>query len=208
MFFNILHHVVLFTIYRYNGDQAQIVEVTAQMRGGATVRAVVDDDNDMYAAIDKVSHILSNNLKKHSETHSTLNAKRRQQKVLKVAIDENDSMEEPEEILFDVEHMPEFSELSRGTKTLDRLDMFSKSPTTIEEATDVMNREGHKFYAFRNKDTKEVNIVYLKKNGEVGLIQPADQTLLKFANSQEEVEGEAFSFDDETFPKIAHHDSY
>ena len=69
-------------IYRYNGDQAQIVEVTANMKGGATVRATVDNDNDMYAAIDKVSHILSNNLKKHSETHNSLNAKRKHQKVL------------------------------------------------------------------------------------------------------------------------------
>ena len=200
-------HVVLHC-EKYNGDQAQIVEVTAQMKGGSAVRAVVDDDNDMYAAIDKVSHILSNNLKKHSKTHNTLNAKRRHQKVLKVTIDPEESMEEPEEILFDVEHMPEFSELTRGTKTLDRLDMFSKDSTTIEEATNRMQEEKHQFYAFRNKDTNEVNIVYLMKNGEVGLIQPSDETLLKYASTQEEVEGSAFSFEDKMFPKIAHHDSY
>ena len=184
------------------------MEVTAQMKGGAVVRAVVDNDNDMYAAIDKVSHILSNNLKKHSETHSSLNAKRRSQKVLKIAIDSDDSIEEPEEILFDVANMPELSELSKGTRTIDRLDMFSKEPVTIDEATERLRVEGHQFYAFRNKETKEVNIVYLKKSGEVGIIQPADQTLLKFAEDEEELEGEAFSFEDETFPNIAHHDSY
>ena len=86
--------------------------------------------------------------------------------------------------------------------------MFSKEPVTIDEATECLRVEGHQFYAFRNKETKEINIVYLKKSGEVGIIQPADQTLLKFAEDEEELEGEAFSFDDKTFPKIAHHDSY
>ena len=175
------------------------------MKGGATVRATVDNDNDMYAAIDKVSHILSNNLKKHSETHNSLNAKRKHQKVLKVAVD---SSEDSEEILFDVEQMPELEDLSRGTATLDRLTMFSKEAISVDDAINCLKTEGHQFYAFRNKATKEVNIVYFMKNGDVGIIQPADQTLLKFANEEEELKGEAFTLEDEVFPKIAHHDSY
>lgn len=197
-------HVVLHC-EKYNGDQAQIVEVTANMKGGATVRATVDNDNDMYAAIDKVSHILSNNLKKHSETHNSLNAKRKHQKVLKVAVD---SSEDSDEILFDVEQMPELEDLSRGAATLDRLTMFSKEAISVDDATNCLKKEGHQFYAFRNKATKEVNIVYFMKNGDVGIIQPADQTLLKFANEEEELKGEAFTLEDEVFPKIAHHDSY
>lgn len=186
-----------------NGEQAQIVETTLNMKGGAVIRSVVDDDNDMYAAIDRVSHIISNNLKKHSETHRSLKSKRIHQKVLVM-----NEYNEEENIIFDGESMPELSELALGANTLKRLDMFSTTPTTIEDATRCLEVERHEFYAFRNKETKEINIVYRMKNGKVGLIQPADNTLLKFAKSQEECEGEAFSFEDETFPKIAHHDSY
>ena len=35
-----------------------------------------------------------------------------------------------------------------------------------------MNLLGHAFYMFSNAETKEVNVVYKKKSGDYGLIEP------------------------------------
>ncbi|CAN0102406.1 unnamed protein product, partial [Hapterophycus canaliculatus] len=42
----------------------------------------------------------------------------------------------------------------------------------VEEAVMCLDYIGHDFYLFRNVDTNEVNVVYKRKSGGVGLIQP------------------------------------
>ena len=70
---------------------------------GAVIRASIDNDNDMYASIDKASHKISSSLKKHNEMHhGDLKKQRRFQKVLIM----NDEEEELEEVVFDEESMP------------------------------------------------------------------------------------------------------
>ena len=41
-----------------------------------------------------------------------------------------------------------------------------------EEACMQMDLLGHSFYVFRNADTNEVNVVYKRKDGTFGLIEP------------------------------------
>ena len=45
-------------------------------------------------------------------------------------------------------------------------------PISVEEAILQMNMVGHKFYMFTNCDTNEVNVVYIRKDGTYGLLQP------------------------------------
>ena len=47
-------------------------------------------------------------------------------------------------------------------------------PMTREEAILQMNMLGHTFFLFRNPETGEINVVYRRKDGNYGLLQPLD----------------------------------
>ena len=49
---------------------------------------------------------------------------------------------------------------------------FAIKPTNPEEACLQMEMLGHSFYVFLNSDTDQVNVVYKRKNGTYGLIEP------------------------------------
>jgi putative sigma-54 modulation protein len=49
---------------------------------------------------------------------------------------------------------------------------FAVKPATVDEAVLQMNLLGHSFYVFRNAKTDEVNVVYRRKDGHYGLIEP------------------------------------
>lgn len=49
---------------------------------------------------------------------------------------------------------------------------FAVKPMSVEEAVMQMDLLGHDFYVFSNADTDEVNVVYRRKDGNFGLIEP------------------------------------
>lgn len=49
---------------------------------------------------------------------------------------------------------------------------FPVKPMTIDEAVLQMNMLGHEFFLFRNEMTGEVNVVYRRRNGNYGLLEP------------------------------------
>lgn len=49
---------------------------------------------------------------------------------------------------------------------------FAVKPLNVEEAIMQMNLINHDFYVFTNADTEEVNVVYRRKDGAYGLIEP------------------------------------
>lgn len=49
---------------------------------------------------------------------------------------------------------------------------FAIKPMNVEEAVMQMDLIGHNFYVFMNADTEEVNVVYKRKDGNYGLIEP------------------------------------
>lgn len=51
---------------------------------------------------------------------------------------------------------------------------FEIKPMDVQEAVLQMNMLGHSFYMFRNVDTGEINVVYMRKNNTYGLIEPED----------------------------------
>ena len=53
-----------------------------------------------------------------------------------------------------------------------RTKRFPVKPMPVEEALLQMNLLGHDFFVFRNADTEEVNVVYRRKDGNYGLIEP------------------------------------
>lgn len=53
-----------------------------------------------------------------------------------------------------------------------RTKRFAIKPMAIDEAVLQMNLLGHSFFVFSNAETDQVNVVYKRKDGNFGLIEP------------------------------------
>lgn len=51
---------------------------------------------------------------------------------------------------------------------------FFVKPMDIEEAILQMNMLGHEFFMFRNASDEEINVVYRRKDGKYGVIEPVN----------------------------------
>ena len=60
-----------------------------------------------------------------------------------------------------------------GEQAVVRTKRFALKPMTSGEAIDQLELLGHSFFVFRNADDDQVNVVYRRKRGDYGLIQPA-----------------------------------
>lgn len=47
-------------------------------------------------------------------------------------------------------------------------------PMTPEDAAIQMDDLGHDFFMFRNADTDDINVIYLRHDGDYGLLEPAN----------------------------------
>ncbi|NLG38139.1 MAG: ribosome-associated translation inhibitor RaiA [Clostridiales bacterium] len=53
-----------------------------------------------------------------------------------------------------------------------RTKRFNIKPQDIEEAAMQMRLLGHSFYVFRSAETNEINVLYQRQDGSLGLIEP------------------------------------
>ncbi|MDQ0285103.1 putative sigma-54 modulation protein [Desulfofundulus luciae] len=53
-----------------------------------------------------------------------------------------------------------------------RTKRFAMKPMSVDEAVMQMNLLGHSFFVFSNADTEKVNVVYRRRDGNYGLIEP------------------------------------
>jgi putative sigma-54 modulation protein len=127
-----------------------IIEVTIPFNG-ILIRAEVANE-DMYTSIDKAVDILERQIRKY---------KSRLRKHLHESAFKGDNSEQS----FSVPEEDEFK--------IVRSKRFAIKPMTTEEAILQMNLVGHEFFVFSNQDSKEVNVVYRRKDGNYGLIEPA-----------------------------------
>ena len=126
-----------------------IFEVTIHL-SGIVLRAEVEN-SDMYACIDKAIDILEGQIRKN---------KTRLEKKLHA------SAFKSEDFKYDavIEEEHDFRVV--------RTKKFAVKPMTIEEAILQMNLLGHEFFMFSNAVSREVNVVYRRKDGNYGLIEP------------------------------------
>lgn len=59
-----------------------------------------------------------------------------------------------------------------GEPQIKRTKRFAMKPMTVEEAVMQMDLLAHDFYVFTNGETDQVNVVYKRKDGHYGLIEP------------------------------------
>ncbi|RSK28606.1 ribosome-associated translation inhibitor RaiA [Bacillus sp. HMF5848] len=135
----------------YNDKQSK-VEVTIPMPG-LMLRAE-ESHTDMYAAIDLVSDKIERQIRKHK---TKVNRKLRDQGSPKFFFNG-----ETEAAVTTVDEEMEVVRTKR----------FDLKPMDAEEAVLQMNLLGHAFFVFTNSATNKTNVVYKRKDGRYGLIEP------------------------------------
>ena len=120
------------------------------MSKGIFIRAEETTD-DMYASIDAVIDKLERQIRKNK---TKLGKRIYQEGVI------------PDNFLID-ENIEEESNYK-----IMKSKRFAIKPMSVEEAILQMNLLGHTFFVFSNGDTEEVNVVYKRKDGNYGLIEP------------------------------------
>lgn len=128
-----------------------IVEVTIPYSGGIIRGEEVT--GDMYASIDNVLDKLEKQIIKH---------RTRLEKNLKA---EAFKYESP---LFG----GTYDEQEEEGRSLVRIKKFDIKPMPVEEAMLQLELLGHSFYVFRNSRTEAINVLYVRKDGNYGLIEP------------------------------------
>lgn len=128
----------------------QKIEVTIPVKGEIIRSEQVS--NDMYVSIDLVEEVIERQLRKYK---NKLIARHQEGVNFKQEFFEND------------EDTAEEDEIK-----IVRTKRFGIKPMYPEDACVQMELLGHDFFVFCNAETDEVNVVYRRKNGTFGLIEP------------------------------------
>jgi putative sigma-54 modulation protein len=67
---------------------------------------------------------------------------------------------------------PDTPVADEGAPTIVKTKHFPVTPLTPEDAIMQLELIGHDFFVFRNSDSGEVNVVYRRRDGQFGLIEP------------------------------------
>ena len=130
----------------------QKIEVTIPVKGN-TIRAE-ESSTDMYVSIDLVEEIIERQIRRYRK--KLIDKKQAALSFSQNFIDEG----EEDETSYDDEIL------------IVKTKRFAVKPVNPEEACLQMEMLGHNFYVFLNSDTDQVNVVYKRKNGTYGLIEP------------------------------------
>ncbi|MDO5410822.1 MAG: ribosome-associated translation inhibitor RaiA [Lachnospiraceae bacterium] len=130
---------------------SQKIEVTIPVKGNI-IRSE-QESTDMYVSIDLVEEIIERQLKKYKTKLTDAN---------KGAVSISDFAES---------YIEEDFEESEEIR-IERTKRFAVKPMDPEEACMQMELLGHTFFVFRSALTEEINVVYKRKNGTYGLIEP------------------------------------
>lgn len=130
----------------------QIFEVTIPLKNDVIIR-VEESSEDMYSSIDLAVDKLARQIQKHKtklekrfRTHDTIR----------------------------FEQIPMNANNIEADHTVVKTKKFPIKPMDAEEAILQMEMLGHNFFVFKNSENDEVNVVYLRKDGKYGLIEPVE----------------------------------
>lgn len=126
----------------------QKIEVTIPMKGHIIRAEQVSDD--MYVSIDLVLEVIERQVNRHRKKliDKEQNAAYLNDSFIDEDIEDDDDIK------------------------IVRTKKFAVKPMYPEDACIQMDLLGHNFYVFRNAETDEVNVVYKRKGGTYGLIEP------------------------------------
>ena len=128
-------------------------EITVPV-GGVTLRAEATNDDNLYVSIDQALAKLERQIHKHR----TKLDKRLREDAFK-----------PVELEYDADAAETVEEANRKVV---RNKTFPVRPMSVEDAILQMELLGHSFFVFVNVETDRTNVLYLRKDGDLGLMEP------------------------------------
>ncbi|MGH3089684.1 MAG: ribosome hibernation-promoting factor, HPF/YfiA family [Rubrobacteraceae bacterium] len=122
----------------------------------ATVLKARESSEDMYASIDRMSDKLERQVKKYrgrqvDRWHGQKSAEAQVEPEPFIVAEEGDDIE----------------------AKIVRTKQFQMKPMNAEEAVLQMELLDHDFFVFTSADTSDINVVYRRRDGNYGLIEPA-----------------------------------
>ena len=127
------------------------IEVTIPVKGKIIRSEQVS--NDMYVSIDLVEEVIERQLKKYKnkliDKHQDASATFKREFIEKEFTDEDEIR-------------------------IERVKRFDIKPMYPEDACIQMELLGHGFYVFVNAETDETNVVYKRKGGTYGILEPEE----------------------------------
>ncbi|MBA7559817.1 Ribosome hibernation promotion factor [subsurface metagenome] len=129
-------------------QQRFVVQVTIDSNG--TLLRGEERGKDMFVAIDKVAEIMSRQIEHYKGKRYE---KGRGSSLARSGFSEEVAEERP---------------LGRVVK----IKRFTVKPMSVDEAMGQMELLGHDFFLFFNADSEELNLLYRRKDGNCGLIEP------------------------------------
>ncbi len=126
-------------------QQRFVVQVTIDSSG--TLLRGEERGEDLFTAIDKVAVVMSRQIEHHK---GKLYDKGRGSSLAR----------------------SEFNEPAEPSRKVVKVKRFAIKPMSVSEALDQMELLGHDFFLFFNADAEELNLLYRRKDGNYGLIEP------------------------------------
>ena len=128
-------------------------EITVPFEG-VVLRAEASNDDNLYVSIDQALAKLERQIHKHR----TKLGKRLREDAFS-----------PKELEYDAESAVDVAE---GSRKVVRNKTFPVRPMSVEDAILQMELLGHSFFVFVNVETDRTNVLYLRKDGDLGLMEP------------------------------------
>lgn len=129
----------------------QTVEITIRSQG--IIFRAEATDYEMNDALDQVISSLGRQIRK--------NKNRLEKEIHSAALDQ-----------YVEEYLHTTEEDSSDEYKIVRTKHFFVKPLSVDEAILQMNMLGHQFFMFRNETNGEINVVYRRKDGNYGLLEP------------------------------------
>jgi putative sigma-54 modulation protein len=134
----------------------QTVDISLSGDSGAVINGV-ESQEDMYAAIDTVMDKIERQVKKQLDKQKHQKAKSSNFKM---------------HVLASVREEDEEDAAEGSAPQIIRSTSYSTKPMSVEEATEQLRASRKEFVIFTNAATGAVNVVYYRKDGNYGLIEP------------------------------------
>lgn len=132
----------------------RMADVTINVNG--TMIKAVEETEDMYSAIDQVMDKIEKQVKRY------------RQKIRK-----RRSEDRKNENNMDIEASREMLDLSLEEPRIE-VEKFDAKPMDPEEAAMQFNMSQQEFLVFRNSRSRQINVIYQRRDGNLGLIEPVN----------------------------------